>query len=149
MEIVVVHDTAPYVPAAHTQAATDELPLGEVVPVGQLVHAAKELAPVTPEYVPAGHETHALAPASVYVPAGQFTHTVDEVAPLTPEYFPAGQLVHTAAPTVLLKLPAAHDAHAPPSGPVEPALHVQKPSPALTVLYNAVISAGVSTRLYT
>ncbi len=112
------------------------------------MHATEELVSDVAEYVPAGHETHALAPAAVYVPAGQFTHTVDEFAPVTPEYFPAGQLVHTAAPTVLLKLPAAHDAHAPPSGPVEPALHVQKPSPALTVLFSVVISAGVSTRLY-
>ena len=145
---MVVHDAARYVPAAHTHAATAELPLAEVVPAGHETHAVEEFTPVTPEYVPAGHETHALAPASVYVPAGQFTHAVDEFAPATSEYFPAGQLTHAAAPTVLLKLPAAHDAHAPPSGPVEPALHVQKPSPALTVLYSVVISAGVSTRLY-
>ena len=102
---------------------------------------------------PAGHapDTHAaaeVAPGVEFVPTGHATHAVDEFAPVTAENVPTGQLVHTAAPTVLLKLPAAHDAHAPPSGPVEPALHVQKPSPALTVLYNAVISAGVSTLLY-
>jgi hypothetical protein len=86
------------------------------------------------------------APAA-YAPAAQMLHAAAEVAPGA-EVVPAGQLTQAAAPTVLLKLPAAHGAHAPPSGPVEPALHVQKPSPALTVLYNAVISAGVSTRLY-
>ena len=81
-----------------------------------------------------------------YVPA-LHTQAAAEVAPAA-EVVPAGHETHALAPTVLLKLPAAHDVHAPPSGPVEPALHVQKPSPALTVLYNAVISAGVSTRLY-
>ena len=125
-------DGAAYVPAAHTQAATDELPLGEVVPVGHATHAAKELAPTTAEYVP----------------AGQLVHVVDEFAPVAPEYVPAGQPVHAVASATLENVPAAHNEHVPPLGLLEPALHVQKGSPALTVLYSVVISAGVSTRLY-
>ena len=38
---------------------------------------------------------------------------------------PAGQVVQTALPTVDLYDPAAHVEHGPPSGPVNPTLHLQ------------------------
>ena len=44
------------------------------------------LAPVTPEYVP----------------AGQFAHTADAFAPVTPEYFPAGHARQSVAAHVVL-----------------------------------------------
>jgi hypothetical protein len=46
------------------------------------VHAADEFAPITIEYVAAGHGTHALA----------------LLAPETPENAPGGQDVHAVAP---------------------------------------------------
>jgi len=38
---------------------------------------------------------------------------------------PAAHAVHVALPDAVLYLPATHSEHEPPSGPVEPALHVQ------------------------
>ena len=119
-----------------------------------LAHAVPEYDATTletPEYAPAAQMLHAaaeVAPAAENVPAGQLVHTADVVAPVTPEYVPAGQLVHAVASATMENVPAAHNEHVPPLGLLEPALHVQKGSPALTVLYNVVISAGVSTLLY-
>ena len=48
-----------YAPAAHVHAFTLELPAGEVVPAGQLVHA---LAPTADEYVPAAQLAHTVVP---------------------------------------------------------------------------------------
>ena len=36
-----------------------------------------------------------------------------------------GQVSHVAAPGLGLKVPAPHDVHVPPSGPVDPLLQVQ------------------------
>ena len=58
------------------------------------------------------------------VPALQFKHVKSDLAALTVEYVPAAQSVHVVGPTSALYLPAAHSAHVPPSGPVEPALQV-------------------------
>jgi len=89
-----------------TQAVFDELPLEEVVPAGQVMHALAptidEYAPArqfvqtftlvaaaTPEYLPTEHPEQALVPvAIVYVPARQFEQAA---APTTPEYFPIAQ----------------------------------------------------------
>jgi hypothetical protein len=40
-------------------------------------------------------------------------------------YVSTEQSLHVALPDTVLYVPAAHAAHAPPSGPVYPALHVQ------------------------
>jgi hypothetical protein len=53
---------------------------------------------------------------------GHVAHAVD---PETAENDPAVQLVHVALPVIVLNLPATQIAHEPPSGPVNPALHVQ------------------------
>ncbi len=76
----------PALQAVPTQAATDELPLGEVEP--------------------AGHVIHALAPVSEYDPARQFVQTVALLAPVTPVYVPAEQPVHALAPTTVEYVPA-------------------------------------------
>jgi len=105
-----------YVSAAHPQPASVRLPGKDVKVELQFVHA---LAPVTFEYVPPGHNTHALAllaPRTVeYAPAEQLVHTVEEFAPSTPEYVPAVQLMHSVeavAPTVLEYAPAGQFTHA-------------------------------------
>ena len=41
------------------------------------------------------------------------------------EYFPMPHGTHSVLPMIALYLPALHSTHAPPSGPVDPALHVQ------------------------
>ena len=94
-----------YVPAAHTHAFTLELPPGEVVP--------------------AGHETHALAPVTFeYVPLTQFTHTVVPNWPAghvcackrdRPDKF-CEQFSAESDPTSDDD-PAGHGTHAPPFGP--------------------------------
>jgi hypothetical protein len=43
-------------------------------------------------------------------------------APVTDEYVPAEQFVHASLPLVVLYFPATQAVHAPPSGPVNPAL---------------------------
>ena len=45
------------------------------------------------------------------------------VAPVAAEYVSAPQSVHAALPAAGLYFPAAHAAHGPPFGPVEPAAH--------------------------
>ena len=40
-------------------------------------------------------------------------------------YFPAPQLMQTSDPDVALYLPATQSVHKPPSGPVDPLLHLQ------------------------
>lgn len=61
------------------------------------------LAPVTVEYVPAGHDVQTaeeLAPTTPeYAPAGQLMQTAEELAANTPEYAPAEQFVHALAPS--------------------------------------------------
>ena len=108
MEIVVAHAAAPYVPAPHPQAATDELPLGEVVPARQLVHAAAELAPVTAEYVPAGQFSHTVVPNW---PAGHVCACKRD----RPDKF-CEQFSAETDPTSEDD-PAGHGTHAPPFGP--------------------------------
>ena len=52
-------------------------------------------------------------------------HVLDVVAPTAVEYVPIAQLLHVAGPIIALYCPATHCEHVLPSGPVEPALHVQ------------------------
>ena len=73
-------------------------------------------------------QTHADGPA---LPGGEAEcgghakHAEFWAAPIDSEYEPMPQSVQTAEPVRVLYVPAAHGAHPPPSGPVEPALHVQ------------------------
>ena len=97
-----------YVPAAHTHAATDELPPAEVVPAGQLVHAAAALAPVTPEYVPAAQLAHTVVPnwPAGHVCACKRDRPDKFCEQSSAEIDPASE-----------DDPAGHKAHAPPFGP--------------------------------
>ena len=55
--------------------------------------------------------------------AGHASHTSD-VAPEMVEYLPLRQRAQDAEPEELLYLPTVQLVHGPPSGPLEPALHV-------------------------
>jgi len=55
----------------------------------------------------------------------QATHAASAEAPVVVNIVSAAQSVHTALPLVVLYLPATHEVHVPPSGPVNPTLHVQ------------------------
>jgi len=57
--------------------------------------------------------------------AGHPRQVVAIVAPTVVEYVPAAQSVQAAEPVAILYLPVTQVVHAPPSGPVDPALHVQ------------------------
>ncbi len=56
---------------------------------------------------------------------GHARHVSANVAATVVEYVPAVPSVHNAVPASILYLPAIQSVHAPPSGPVHPALHVQ------------------------
>jgi hypothetical protein len=99
------------------------------LPVGQAVQVEGEEAPVVVEYVltpQSMHEKLICAPVTVeYFPAPQSMHVEDTDAPEVEEYLPASQSVHALVPMVCLYLPKTHAVHDPPSGPENPALHLQ------------------------
>jgi hypothetical protein len=65
-----------------------------------------------------------------YVPAGHREHVDSSWAASDGEYLPASHSAQAAEPGELLYLPAPHASHAPPSGPVYPALHWHLALPA-------------------
>ena len=56
---------------------------------------------------------------------GHAKHTDDDIAPTVAEYVFAPQSVQATLPLLVLYLPATQVEQTPPSGPVNPALHVQ------------------------
>jgi hypothetical protein len=58
---------------------------------------------------------------------------VSDAAPTVVEYLPASQLVQSAVPVAVLYLPATQLLHAPPFGPVVPALQMQLATAALPI----------------
>ena len=87
---------------------------------------AAHVPPFGPVY-PALH-VHAvctLLPAGELELVGHVLHVELAVAATAPEYVPALQSVHVAGPVDVLYFPATQFEHAPPSGPVHPALQVQ------------------------
>ncbi len=128
-------------PTLHVQEVTTELGLGELEFAGHAIHVVAIVAPTVVEYVPAPQlvhaalpvveyvpgpqSEHAALPVVEYVPAPHAIHVVATVAPTVVEYVPPPQSVHTTLPVVILYLPATQVVHTPPSGPVDPALHVQ------------------------
>ncbi len=78
-------------------------------------------------YVPALHVQAARAELEIgeLELVGHARQAVAAVAPVIVKYVPAAQSVHTAVPVVVLYLPVVQAVHVPPSGPVDPALHVQ------------------------
>jgi len=92
-------------------------------------HDWHELNPVLAAYLLVLQSEHVLDPVlAEYLPAAQLL--VQVVAPTIAEYWPAKQLLHVASPNVVLNFPGTHSMHGPPSGPDNPALHVQALLPA-------------------
>jgi hypothetical protein len=85
------------------------------------------------KYVPAAQLVQAEATANEYVPAVQLVQTVEASAA---EYSPAEQSEQAGLPTVLLNFPATHALHAPPSGPVKPALQRHELDVSVNVVEN-------------
>jgi len=107
----------------------------------QTEHSAG-VEPATSLYVPAAQMVQgpALGPmdpalqiqsAAVVLPAGAFELSLQAsqfaraVLPMTVEYVPTGQFSQALVPGLGLYLPAKHSTHVPPSGPDDPALHLQ------------------------
>lgn len=84
-------------------------------------HAEQTEAPTLDENLPARQLLQPGAPFCEYVPAAQLPQTEAAAG----EKVPAVQSVHDALPIVFLNEPAPHCVHAPPFGPVNPALHEQ------------------------
>lgn len=120
----------------------------EYVPAEQSLH---NTLPVLVLYLPATQAMHGPDPfgpenptlhvqaASVELPsgelelAGQAPHVAAAVAPVAVEYVSAAQSVHVALPVAFLYLPAMHNTHTPPSGPVYPMSHTQAPLEELPI----------------
>ena len=137
------------VPAAQAvHKATAEAPVAvEYVPTPQSVHV---ILPVAVLYLPAAQAVH-VPPSGPVKPTlhvqaartaleigelelvGHPIQVVATVAPRVVEYVPAAQSVHVALPVAGLYLPATHNTHTPPSGPVKPTLHVQAARTALEI----------------
>ena len=103
------------------------------------MQAAEPLTSLKP---PASHASHSAPSGPVYpslqvqlvscllptpenVCAGQSLHVDSEIWAVSAEYLPSEQGEHGAEPFTSLYVPAIHAAHAVPSGPVYPLLHVQ------------------------
>jgi hypothetical protein len=56
---------------------------------------------------------------------GHAIHVVAIVAPTVVEYVPVPQLLQVALPVAVLYFPVTQEVQTPPSGPVDPVLHVQ------------------------
>jgi len=120
-------------------------------------HAMHAVAPICDEYVPSSHTLQGDDPASALkkpgvqgsqMPSlleehsccccppghwrvGQSTHALESFAASDVEYFPASHCTHADDPLVALYPPALHAPHAPPSGPVYPALQRHSDSEVL------------------
>ena len=129
-------------------------------PAAQSVHAAE---PVTLLYFPTSHGEHTPPFGPVYptlqvqaatavlglgelLLLGHAEQVVATVAPAVLEYVAVAQLVHCALPVAILYVPAAHGEHAPPSGPVDPALQVQ-PAAAEQPVHDAPELAGQAAHI--
>ncbi len=99
-----------YLPAAQGEQTT---PSGPVNPTLQVQATRAELA--SGELELAGHAPQVAA----------------AVAPVVVKNVPATQSAHTVLPVAVLYLPAAHEVHVPPSGPVNPTLHIHSASAEL------------------
>ena len=64
-------------------------------------------------------------PSAECVYAGHWLHVDSSISPVSVEYLPCEHSEHGAEPFTSLYVPAMHPAHAVPSDPVYPLLHVQ------------------------
>ncbi len=80
----------PALQAEVIQAVTDELPLGEMEPAGQVMHVVEIVAPVLVEYVPDPQSVHTALPLlGLYFPATQTLHG--------PPFGPVNPVLHMQA----------------------------------------------------
>ena len=102
----------PVEPALQMQFAIDTDPSNED---DRTEHVMQEIEPA-PAYVPVTHGVHTLELVALVtpedVPAGHETQVFTLLAAVTFEYFPATQFVHTDA-NAAAHVPAAHATHAP------------------------------------
>ena len=119
------HDppSGPVQPALQRQAVTTVCPgLNVIEFTGQYRQTESDEAARVAEYLPElqfKHVEACEAPVTVeYLPAAQAVHELSAVPPVVARYLPAAQSVHATVPVTSLNFPAAHAAHAPPSGPV-------------------------------
>ena len=110
-----------YVPAEQSEQAAEPLTVLNF-PATQAVHGPP-FAPVYPTLQ--AHAATSELELGAFVVAGQATQVDDALAPTVTEYVVIPQSVHAALPLLVLYLPATHAEHTPPSGPVNPALHIQ------------------------
>ena len=129
--------------AQFVHAPIDVAPLdAECLPASHCVHSAEPNADL---YLPAAHDSQVppsgplypmlhrhcdccVDPLDVVVEsAGQDSHVEISVAFIVSECLPTGQSRHADEPMTLLYLPATHATQVPlsPSGPENPALHLQ------------------------
>ena len=101
-----------YLPATHDE---HDPPFGPVHPTLQMQWANAELPEGASEFVL------------------QAWHVDSDVLPEAIEYLPRPQSEQTSGPAAALYFPASHSEQAPPSGPEEPALHVQSVKAQLPV----------------
>ena len=109
---------SPVYPGLHWQDVIIVLPAREVASPGHNEHASEPVAVLN---WPGAHCAHA-TPFAPVQPALQ-VHVLMLVAPISSEPEPAGHIEHAADPGTDLNRPATQSAHAPLSGPVNPALH--------------------------
>ena len=113
-----------------------------------MLHNAQALLPVAPLYFPASqseqgppfgpvlpalqvHAVLAVLAVGASELAGHCVHVAPDAAPTAPENVPCPQSLHPALPTTSLNFPATQLAHWPPSGPVDPALHLHDEAPEM------------------
>jgi hypothetical protein len=111
--------------ATHAEAVVTPV-AAEYVPALQSRHVAAADAPNVAEYLPVAQSVQSALPAvTEYLPATHATQELSVVAPGVIRYLPASQSVQVLVPVIALYLPATHAEHVPPSGPENPALHMQ------------------------
>ena len=118
------------------------LPVLSVKSPFNLYHATKFVESVVNVKPPSGPvdpslhvqaATDVLALGELELP-GHTIHVVAIIAPTVVEYVPAAQSVQTALPVAILYFPATQAVHGPdPSGPVDPALHMQAATDVLAL----------------
>ena len=130
-----VPPSGPVYPALHVHRLAASLPSGESANAGHAWQSTT--APSCGEYLPAlqrtQSDTSSWPPDVRYVPAGHSEHVDSFWAASDGEYLPAPHLAQAAEPGESLYVPAPHASHAPPSGPVYPALHWQILLPSSTL----------------
>jgi len=94
--------------AEYVEVPTEQLehavaPALEYVPE---THAVHELLPVVATAVPAGQDTHTLAPGAEYMASRQERQAVTSIEAVVVKYFPAGQFEQLIEPVVSAYLPA-------------------------------------------